>query len=305
MKLKIIGICIIISLFIFACGCVEEEEEEPIEAEKATVSVQVTDEITDTFKHVNVTFSEVRLFYKNDTDEDSFETIMSDEKTIDLIELNLSKINATLGVAEIEVGNYSKLWIHVTEAVGFLSDTQTEVNITVPSGWLKIQQLHLFNITKGNHTITVDIDLEHSIHTFHGGEEYKFVPVISSLTHKHENQLKYQEKEKNKLQEMEANHAPAIDITVNDSLVKNKVDLDANVSYEFNASGTYDEEGDALNYTWSFGDGIVTYEAVVTHTYEYSNTPYTVTLTVYDGTDESVETFKVHINNETGNQGNG
>ena len=127
MKLKRIGICIIISLFILACGCVEEEDDEPIEAEKATVSVQVTDEITDTFKHVNVTFSEVRLFYKNDTDEDSFETIMSDEKTIDLIELNLSKINATLGVAEIEVGNYSKLWIHVIKAVGFLSDTQTEV----------------------------------------------------------------------------------------------------------------------------------------------------------------------------------
>jgi hypothetical protein len=301
MNKKIIALFVIAGLFIFACGCVEErtdEKEEPTTAETGTITFQVADKVTEDFDHVNVTFSELRLFYQNDTE--AYESIISDPVTVDLVYLNLSNVNATLGVAEIEVGNYSKLWINVTKAVGILNSTGEEVNISVPSGWLKIQQLHLFNITRGNHTITVDIDLEGSIHTFHGGEEYKFIPVISYLEHKHENQLRFREHDKSKIKNMVGNRRPAIDIYINDTIVKNNINLDGNVTYEFNASATLDLDGDPLTFEWDFGDGTNASGAVVDHKYPEGQGTYQVWLTVSDGEAEAKEHFVVKINNGAG-----
>ena len=209
--------------------------------------------------------------------------------------LNLNSLNETLGVAEIPVGNYSKLWINVTKAVGVLNSTGETVNITVPSGWLKIQQLHLFNITKGNHTITIDIDLESSIHTFHGGQEYKFIPVISKMVH-HKNQVKSQEHSKSQIKNMVGNRAPAIDITIDADVVKNNYNADADTNYTFNASGTLDLDGDNLTYDWDFGDGTTSNLSTVVHQFADQQPPYTVTLTVSDGTYEVTETIKVRIN---------
>ena len=141
---KIIAILIATGLFVLTCGCVEEEGDvTPPAAVTASVVFQVTDKVTDEFSHVNVTFSEIRLFYQ--TDNESYALVMSKPKTVDLVYLNLSHINETLGVKDIEVGNYSKLWINVSQVRGVLKETNETVNITVPSGWLKIQQLHLFN----------------------------------------------------------------------------------------------------------------------------------------------------------------
>jgi hypothetical protein len=301
MKMKILAILIFVGLIVMTCGCVETEEEGGVTVEEtANVGVQVTDKVTEDFDHVNVTFSEVKLHRQTENDSEAWEIITSDPKTVDLIYLNLSNLNETLGVAEIPVGNYTKLWINVSKAVGVLNSTGEEVNITVPSGWLKIQQLHLFNVTKGNHTITVDLDLESSIHTFHGGQEYKFVPVISKMKHHHEKELKFQENDKSKIRNMVGNRAPAIDITVNDTVVKNKVTVDADVNYTFNASATWDLDGDTLNFTWDFDDGTTANTSVVIHKFADSNQPYNVTLTVSDGTNEVTETFKVHISKTTG-----
>ena len=313
-KKIIIGALLIAGMFVFACGCVEqnvgEDEETPIET--SSVEFKVTDKVTEDFNHVNVTFSEIRLFYQTDDDNGSYETVMSDEKTVDLIYLNLNSINATLGVAEVEVGNYSKLWINVSNCIGILNSTGEEVNITIPSGWLKIQQLHLFNITKGNHTITVDIDLESSIHTFHGGEEYKFIPVISMLEHQHEKQLQFRENDKSKIKNMVGNRKPAIDIYVNDSIVKNKVTLDEETIYEFNASATLDLDGDTLIFEWDFGDGTNASGSVVSHNYTSDQNTYQLWLTVSDGTDTSSEHIVVTVNGtgngkqgNNGNSGNG
>jgi len=304
MKMKIIGILTIVVLLVLTSGCVEETTDQgETEANTALATFQVADKVTDDFNSVNVTFSELRLFYQSEDDNDSYVSVMSEEKTVDLINLNLSNINATLGVAEIEVGNYSKLWINVTNAVGVLNSTGAEVNISVPSGWLKIQQLHLFNITKGNHTITVDIDLESSIHTFHGGEEYKFIPVISTLEHTHEKELKFREHDQSKIKNMVGNRKPAIDIYVNGTVVKNTIDLDGNVSYEFNASATLDLDGDSLTYEWDFGDGTNASGAVVDHTYAEGQENYQVYLTVSDGEAEAQEHFLVKV--DIGNSGNG
>ena len=239
-------------------------------------------------------------------DNESWITITSTPKEVDLISLNLSHINASLGVAEIEAGNYSKLWINVTKAHGVLNSTGETVNITVPSGWLKIQQLHLFNISKGNNTITVDIDLENSIHTFHGGEEYKFIPVISSMDQQHENKLKFREHNHSKIKNLVGNRAPAIDVLVNGTLVKKNAWISANISIEFNASGTLDLDGDELTFTWDFGDGSeLETGAVVNHTFSDSEKNYNVTLTVSDGTNEAKLVINVHVNGWGNGHGQG
>jgi len=294
MKKKIVALSIVIGLFVFACGCIEEEKK--VEVGTGNVEFLVTDKITEDFDYVNVTFSEIRLFKQTDDDNDSYITVMSESKTVDLISLNLSHINETLGVIEIEVGNYSKLWINVTSAIGVLNETKETVNISVPSGWLKIQQLHLFNIQKGNNTITVDIDLENSMHMFHGGEEYKFIPVIGSLEHRHENKLQFREHNKSKIRNMIGNRKPAIDILVNDSLVEKKVTLTANETYEFNASGTLDVDGDDMTFLWDFGDGTNVTGDVVTHSYTDEQKTYQLWLTVSDGHDEAKWHVTVKIN---------
>lgn len=298
---KIFVICII-GLLVLVSGCVEEDQGDVSEAESemSFVEFRVTDKVTEEFNHVNVTFTEIRLFKQNE----SYVTIELGSKTVDLIYLNLSSINETLGVEEIEVGNYSKLWINVSSVTGVLNGTGETVNITVPSGWLKIQQLHLFNIQKGNNTITIDINLEDSIHTFHGGEEYKFIPVISRIEHHHENELKFREHNKSKIKNMVGNRAPAIDILVNGSLVKKTARVNPNESVEFNASATLDVDGDALTFTWDWDDGTSDTGSVVNHSFADSNKLYKVTLTVYDGTDEAIGiiTINVHISNQNNGQ---
>ena len=305
MKTKILGILIIVGMLVLTCGCVEEEKDEggtttpPAGVIKGIVTFQVTDKATDEFIHVNITFSEIRLFQQlGDEENESYIVVMDELKTVDLVYLNLSQINATLDIAEIEVGNYSKLWFNVSKAIGVLKDTNETVNITVPSSWLKIQQLHLFNISKGNNTITIDIDLENSIHTFHGGEEYKFIPVISSMEYTHEHKLQFRINDKSKIKNMVGNRAPAIDILVNGTLVKKNTWIDPEAEIEFNASDTYDIDGDPLAFKWDFGDGVNASGAVVTHSYSDSNKKYTLTLTVFDGSDEAlgIITINVHVN---------
>ncbi|MFW6120953.1 MAG: DUF4382 domain-containing protein [Petrotogales bacterium] len=296
MKIKIVFFAVVVlGLFVLACGCIEEGGEDGDGAGTASVEFCVTDKVTDEFSHVNATFSEIRLFLQTEDDNESYVSVVSEPKTVDLVYLNLSHINETLGVDEIEVGNYSKLWINVSNVVGVLNSTGETVNITVPSNWLKIQQLHLFNITKGNHTITIDIDLENSIHTFHGGEEYKFIPVISRLEHHHEHQLRFREHNHSKIRNMVGNRAPAIDILVNGTLVKKNAWVHANESVEFNASATLDVDDDDLTFTWDWDDGDTDIGAVLNHSFDGYKKVYKVTLTVSDGIDESVAVININI----------
>jgi len=299
MKIKIFAILIAVGLLVLTSGCIEEGTN----LETALLDVRIGDIPTSTFNHVNITFSEVKLHENIDEDNASWIIISSEPKTVDLINLHINNVTTSLGLKNITIGNYSKLWIHVINATGVLNATRETVEIDVPSGWLKIQQLHLFNVTKGNNTIIIDIDLESSIHTYHHGEKYKFVPVISSLECRHENQLRFRHnKSKMKQSGVVENQEPQIDVLVNGTSLEasKKVEVDANDSIEFNASATYDPDGDDLNFTWDFDDGAMAYGAEVTHSFVYSNSPYKVTLTVSDGTDTAEESFNVHINKEKG-----
>lgn len=303
-KRNIILGCIIVALIVGLSGCVEEKPQGGVPAATSSVEFKVTDKVTEDFDHVNITFSEIRLFNQTE-DNNSYITVITDPITVDLIYLNLSNINASLGVAEIEVGNYSKLWINVTKAIGVLNSTGDTVNISVPSGWLKIQQLHMFDIKKGNNTIIIDIDLESSIHTFHGGEEYKFIPVISRIEHHHEKQLQFREHNHSQIKNMVGNRKPAIDLLINGSVIRNQVTLDANVTYEFNASGSLDLDEDNLTYSWDFGDETTANGSIVNHSYTDEKNTYQLWLTVFDGVEQSRLHIVVKINTDKGHQGQG
>jgi hypothetical protein len=149
MKKELIMTILVIGSIVLTCGCVEETTEEP-EGETPTptgsLSFYIGDEYVDDFKFINVTFSEIKLHNRTEVENESWIYINTDPKTIDLKALHDSNVTALINTIDIEVGDYTKLWINVSNATGVLNETGENVTFTVPSGWLKIQQLHLFNI---------------------------------------------------------------------------------------------------------------------------------------------------------------
>lgn len=299
MNMKMFVVGVIVCLFVLACGCVEIQDEGDggeIESKMSFTEIHVGDIPTEEFSHVNVTFSEIKL-HSNET---GWATITSEPKTVDLIYLHLNNLTEQLGIEEIEIGNYTKLWIVVDNATGVLKATNETIYFDVPSGTLKIQQL--FDFREGNNTITVDIDLDNSVVELGHGEAYKLLPVIGALRIQYENGTLLRIRDRDRLRNMTGNRAPAIDIVVNNSRGKH-VTVDVNESITFNASGTYDVENDTITYTWDFGDGTNGTGATVTHNYSESGA-YQVTLTVSDG--ELEDTAKITVSvKQKGGQGNG
>jgi len=291
MRNKVIIVGIILISTIFLSGCVEEE----IGVETSLTEIKIGDKPTDDFDNLWINFSEIRI-HSNET---GWESIPADESIlpIDLLDLHIKYINVTLGIADIPIGNYTKLWLNITNATGKLNLTGEIINFTIPSGVLKIQQL--FKLGKGENSITVDIDLNNSILKYGNGENYKLLPVISRLTHKHNNQIKFQEKDKEKLHHMIENRAPIIDVVANDSRGK-PITISAGEEITFNASETFDIDGDDLSYTWDFGDGTTGNGENITYSYE-SKGNYWVTLTVSDGELDSNMTIQIHVTVKKGN----
>lgn len=282
--IAIAAFCILIS------GCVEEQ----VGVKTALTDIRIGDMPTDEFRHVNITFSEIKL-HKSGNDS-GWINITSEPKTVDLLYLHVNNLNESLGIAEINVGNYTKLWIVVDNATGVLNETNETINFTVPSNILKIQQL--FKIDKGNNTIFIDIDLNNSILKYGGGEEYKLLPVISRLSHRHEHQWKIREHNKSKLKNMTENRPPVIEIEINGSRGKH-VTVSVGENITFNASDTYDADDDELIFTWDFGDETNGTGPIVTHNYSEKGT-YHVTLTVSDGELEDDEKITVTVREQGG-----
>ncbi len=68
-------------------------------------------------------------------------------------------------------------------------------------------------------------------------------------------------------------------------------------SIQFDGTGSYDPDGDVVNWSWDFGDGETGYGNVTSHSYDDNGT-YTVQLTVKDNDDETNTTsIDVSINN--------
>ena len=276
---------------LFFTGCTEEA------GIKTTLTeIKVGDMPTDDFENIWINFSEIRL-HNNET---GWETIPPDEEKlpIDLLKLHVQGINVTLGIEHIPIGNYTKLWLNITNATGKLKEENGGeiIEFTIPSGVLKIQQL--FKLGEGENTITVDIDLNNSILKYGNGDNYKLLPVISRLTHKHNNQIKFQEKDKKKLHDMIENRAPVIDVVTNGSRGK-PVTTTIGQEIPFNASEKFDIDGDDIIYNWDFGDGETGTGEVTTHIYNNQGS-YWVTLTATDGILDSSYTIQIHVSVKKG-----
>ena len=316
MEMKIFVVCAVAGLLVLLSGCVEVQEDienGKVESKISFTEIRVGDMPTEDFSHVNVTFSEIKLH----SNESGWVSIPLETTIVDLIYLHMNNLTEQLGIGEIGIGNYTKLWIVVDNASGVLKETGETVFFDVPSDTLKIQ--HLFKFEEGNNTITVDIDLDNSIHEYGNGELYKLLPVISELNVSHSNgttirfrnrdriinygngtQIKLQDN--NTLKNMVGNRKPAIDIVVNGSR-GNHVTINVNESITFNASGTYDVDNDTVTYAWDLDDGNTSTGVVVTHIYSEKGT-YHVTLTASDGELEDTATITVTVK-RSGGQGNG
>ncbi|UCF13356.1 MAG: DUF4382 domain-containing protein [Thermoplasmatales archaeon] len=277
MKIKIVILGAFVGLMVLLSGCTQvqdEVENGEVVSKMSFTEIRIGDIPTDDFSHINVTFSEIRL-HKSDNNDSGWVNISTNQTTVDLIYLHINNLTEQLGIAEIETGNYTKLWIIVENATGVLKATNETIYFDVPSGILKIQQL--FKLQEGNNTITVDIDLNNSILV--RGEMYKILPVISGIQHHHENKLKFSEGE--------------IIVEENGSRGKPiKALIGQNIT--FNATETFDIVGDDINYSWDFGDGTNDTGAVVVYNYNQKGS-YWVVLTVNDGDQEFIKYIHVIV----------
>ena len=315
MTKKLVGISSLVCACLVLAGCTQTlENGDETQADLSFTEIRICDAPSENFSNVYITFSEVKLF-SNDTGWISF---LSESKTVDLMYLHLNNLTEPLGFEDLDVGNYTKLWIVVENATGVLSATGGTVFLDVPSDTLMIQ--HLFDFRKGNNTVTVEVNLEESILTYDdvAGATYKLLPVISELNvscangtqmHFRNNerimnyangtQLRIQDE--NALQNMIGNRKPTIDTIVNGSR-SNHITVDVNESIPFDASQTFDIDRDTLSFSWDFDDGTTSIEPIVNHSYAESGT-YNVTLTVSDG--EVQDSLIIKVTVRSGGQGDG
>lgn len=91
-----------------------------------------------------------------------------------------------------------------------------------------------------------------------------------------------------------ANRAPVASFVVKDG-GRNVTTAEAGRSLAFDASPSYDADGDALSYLWDFGDGASSFEAAPRHAYDAAGL-YTVRLKVDDGVRSAEASRLVAIN---------
>ncbi len=124
--------------------------------------------------HVNVTFDKIEVQAADQGNESGWHNYTV-TKTVDLA--SLTSLSALLGSEKLPAGKYTQLRLHVTKAVGTMSNG-TKYDFTVPSGELRTDDP--FNISVGQTTsLTLDIDLTRSI--VWTAEGYLFLPVLGAV----------------------------------------------------------------------------------------------------------------------------
>jgi len=170
---KLAYLCFFIGVVALLSGCIETEEK------MSLTKVVISDAPSDNFSHINVTFSQVKIHRSGDDNESGWISFDTESTTVDMIYLHEQNLSEVIGVQNLTVGNYTKLWIVVDGATGVLNETGEEVIFDVPSGDLKIQQS--FVIQAGSTIIDVEIDLDQSIVYVPQAGVYKLTPVIGKV----------------------------------------------------------------------------------------------------------------------------
>jgi hypothetical protein len=276
-KIFIIGFLVItLSL----SGCVQEKENENGVTENggttgekmSFTTILISDAPSDNFSHINVTFSQVKVHKSGNDNDSGWITFDIEAKTIDMIYLHQNNLSEELGVKNLTVGNYTKLWIVVDSATGVLKESGEEITFDVPSGDLKIQQS--FQIKEGNTTIDVELDLDRSVLYVPQGGVYKLRPQLGKM------KVNYDEDE----DEFEADAGDDYEAVINETI-------------QF--SGSAEGGIEPYNWSWDFGDGNTSSDQNPEHAYNVTG-EYTATLTVTDDEGNvATDTATVEIEEES------
>ncbi len=284
MKKNIVILSTVLTALLIS-GCIETQDGE-IQVTLASTEIRIGDMPTDDFSHINITFSQVKLHQQNEEENESWIVINSEPKTFDLIQLHIQNLTEQLGLTDIEIGNYTKLWIVIDNATGVLKETNSTVLFDIPSDILKIQQL--FKIEEGNNVITIEINLDNSILVHNNN--YKILPVLTRLQHTHKNELKFNYEDDEIFVGEDGSRGSPIKTYVNENIT-------------FNASHIFDFGLDDINFSWDFGDETTSTGAIVTHSYSLKGN-YWVTVNAEDGLQEYTKYVHVTIKNSKGNKPN-
>jgi len=166
-------------------GDAETEALDPSNAdadgEAGSVTFYLSDAPIETFEHLNVTVTQVGLQRAGDGNTSNTSNASNesggwveydvDDRTVDLTELQGP--NATsLGVLSAPAGNYTKVFVHVSEVEGIL-ETGEEVNVKLPSQKLQINSA--FTVSANSSTSFV-----FDISVFEAGNSGKYIlkPVV-------------------------------------------------------------------------------------------------------------------------------
>lgn len=303
MNVKEVFLSLLMLFILVFAGCTENQETDQDtddDVSAAVTTIHITDAPVDDFSSVIITFSMVKI-HSNETGWTNI-TIDEENRTLDLLNLHLNNITESLTSIDLSSGNYTKLWLVIDNATGILEGSTEEINISVPSDTLKIQQL--FKLTEGTNDITLDIDLNASIHSYKGGEAYKILPVLGGIMHKHNNQLQFKEQDKNKLKNKVENRKPVVTIIVNNEITHH-INVEVNESITFNATETFDPDGNELSYYWDFDDGNTNTSQETNHSFSEKGS-YQVTLTVSEDSANGLEeTDKITVTVKETGKGNG
>ncbi len=156
-------------------GCVGSSDA----AEYGSASIYVKDAPTDEFQEIHVVFTSVEVHFAGNGSEDSEGDWISLFENANGTDVDLLAANGTaaafLGEADLEAGNYTQIRIHTARVYG-IDLEGNEVNMTVPSGTLKI--VRGFEVHAGEETqIVVDYDLDRSLKQT-GKGDWKMTPVV-------------------------------------------------------------------------------------------------------------------------------
>ncbi len=142
---------------------------------RGTVQVYVMDSVGP-WAQVNVTFDTVRVHRANGTNDSGWINLSIKNGTLDLA--SLVDVSALLGEGKVPVGKYTQVRIVAKSVTGVMTNG-TKVTFSVPSG--ELRTTNPFNVLEGQTTsLTIDIDLEHSIVSENG--KWAFKPVLGHVS---------------------------------------------------------------------------------------------------------------------------
>ena len=150
---------------------------------KGNLSLELTDWPLDdkevTAVNVTVTKVEARQVIE-ENDEANWITITEPNEEFNLLELQ-GGLTAPLGDAEIPIGKYTQMRLHVTEenTIEFINDTE-KYPLKIPSGTSSgIKINYTFEIIEGESTsILLDFNAQESVRMATSGTDYHLTPVI-------------------------------------------------------------------------------------------------------------------------------